>query len=158
MEILYKDTNDNALDNAISETTVPLPPIGKALHVLLNVSQHVFDEAAKNDTTQSEHILPTSLIRLTHTCYVWTAPTARAFRALNEYLNQGQFTDIFDPLQVVCDTPLNFIHAALTCLTTVTEAQEQPAISSIGTLLATLIDTSHRICSFYTTRLAWIIR
>lgn len=70
MEILYKDTNDNALDKAISETTVPLPPIGKALHVLLNVSQHVFDEAAKNDTTQSEHILPTSLIRLTHTCYM----------------------------------------------------------------------------------------
>ncbi|CDS04075.1 hypothetical protein LRAMOSA07030 [Lichtheimia ramosa] len=81
MEILYKDTNDNALDNAISETTVPLPPIGKALHVLLNVSQHVFDEAAKNDTTQT--------------------PTARAFRALNEYLNQGQFTDIFDPLQLL---------------------------------------------------------
>lgn len=55
MEILYKEPNNNAADNAIAETTVQLPSIGKALHVLLNVNQHVFDEAAKNDTSQSEH-------------------------------------------------------------------------------------------------------
>lgn len=56
MEILYKEPDNNAAaDNAIAEATVQLPPIGKALHVLLNVNQHVFDEAAKNDTSQSEH-------------------------------------------------------------------------------------------------------
>lgn len=69
MEILYKEPNDNAADNAITQTAVQLPPSGKALHVLLNVNQHVFDEAAKNDTSQSEHTIhpPSSLIRFAYT-------------------------------------------------------------------------------------------
>ncbi|KAI9316465.1 hypothetical protein BX666DRAFT_1878380 [Dichotomocladium elegans] len=82
MEVNYKILDEESNDAMMPSTTKEdLMPIGKALHVLLNIGDRVFDQAVANDAAQT--------------------PPARALRSLNHYLDAGSIADVFDPIQLL---------------------------------------------------------